>query len=774
MMIEHNLKIAFRNLLKYKVQMSISIIGLSAGFVCLSLSLLWIRYEMSYDSFHEGADRIYLAGSRAQLEKEGFDYETKNQMRSYLIKNCPEVEIACSIWPARAEYYGVRYEKGDEFLLPEINADTSFVSMFVTVLEGNTPLRLDKTQIAITDKAVKRIFGKESPLGKELAFTKRKDRTKTIVAVVKSFEGPSLFSFDILHPYFEEESAGLVYTLFRVHPNSDIKKLEDRLKDAKLLDNGYEWPTPTSIAPLTKLRGLHPREDMNVKMEYVWLFACIGALVVICGLCNYLAVLVTRIRMRKRELAIRKVNGASDGNLLALVLSELFLLLVLSFSVGTMVIELILPDFKQLSQINESTSFFYREILIYMLSLIGISVAIATVLVYYTNKRTLSDRMSRRADLHFSGWFYKGSLLFQLFISIGFVFCTSVMMKQLNYVLNTTELGLDRRNVGVFTEIYHCEEVPWSNILSQMPDVIDYLDDSTTPIPRSSLFINEISDWEGKLSESQSIVAELLYINQKYVDFFGIEILQGAMFNEKNSNEVLINETAAKVLGWKDPVGKNMTFRGQEVIVKGVIKDIYHRSPIHPVEPAVFKPNPDKEHNQNYIFRVKEGSWNKVCKALMTEAKKASPDARVTLRNMDEVYNSYMKSELNLMKLLSVVSIICIVISVFGIFSLVTLSCQQRCKEVAIRKVNGASVGVILNLFFKEYMILLVIASCMAFSLGYVIMKHWLEVYMKQTSIDWWVYTGVFALMALIIFLSIIWRVWKTARQNPAEVIKSE
>lgn len=307
-----------------------------------------------------------------------------------------------------------------------------------------------------------------------------------------------------------------------------------------------------------------------------------------------------------------------------------------------------------------------------------------------------------------------------------------------------------------------------------MPDVIDYLDDSTTPIPRSSLFINEISDWEGKLSESQSIVAELLYINQKYVDFFGIEILQGAMFNEKNSNEVLINETAAKALGWKDPVGKNMTFRGQEVIVKGVIKDIYHRSPIHPVEPAVFKPNPDKEHNQNYIFRVKEGSWNKVCKALMTEAKKASPDARVTLRNMDEVYNSYMKSELNLMKLLSVVSIICIVISVFGIFSLVTLSCQQRRKEVAIRKVNGASVGVILNLFFKEYMILLVIASCMAFSLGYVIMKHWLEVYMKQTSIDWWVYTGVFALMALIIFLSIIWRVWKTARQNPAEVIKSE
>ena len=125
-------------------------------------------------------------------------------------------------------------------------------------------------------------------------------------------------------------------------------------------------------------------------------------------------------------------------------------------------------------------------------------------------------------------------------------------------------------------------------------------------------------------------------------------------------------------------------------------------------------------------------------------------------------------------QLLSIVSLICIAIAVFGIFSLVTLSCGQRRKDIAIRKVNGANVRVILNLFFKEYLILLAVASILAFPLGYLLMRRWLEEYVKQTPIEGWLYAVIFIGMGLVIFLSIIWRVWKAARQNPAEVIKSE
>ena len=211
--------------------------------------------------------------------------------------------------------------------------------------------------------------------------------------------------------------------------------------------------------------------------------------------------------------------------------------------------------------------------------------------------------------------------------------------------------------------------------------------------------------------------------------------------------------------------------------MKGVIKNIYYNAPIHPVTPAIFflPDNKQKSENRGHlIFKFKEGTWKNVSQKLREEAYKVNPNAELRLINMEEKYDEYMKSENSLNMLLSIVSFICIAIAVFGIFSLVTLSCEQRRKEIAIRKVNGASIGTILNLFFKEYLLLLIIASCIAFPLGYVIMKHWLESYVKQTPISLWIYGGIFIVMLLIIFLSIIWRVWKAARQNPAEVIKSE
>lgn len=236
---------------------------------------------------------------------------------------------------------------------------------------------------------------------------------------------------------------------------------------------------------------------------------------------------------------------------------------------------------------------------------------------------------------------------------------------------------------------------------------------------------------------------------------------------------VVINEAAVKAFGWTQPIGKKIDKLGRHYIVKGVIKNISYNAPIHPVAPAMFF-LPDNIGRGGIIFKVKEGTWNIVSEKIKAEVNKVNPNAELMLSNIEEVYDAYMKSERTLCKLLSVVSAICILIAVFGIFSLVTLSCQQRRKEIAIRKVNGANIGIILNLFFKEYLFLLVLSSFFAFPLGYAMMKHWLENYIKQTPMEWWLYAVIFIGMGLVIFLSIIWRVWKAARQNPAEVLKSE
>ena len=777
-MITHYLKVAFRNLVKYKTQTLISIIGLSVGFTCFALSVLWIRYEMTYDNFHEGADRIYLAGDKFDLQGDGFSYYSSSLLADYIMKNCPEVEKACHI--IQKNIIPIEYEK-NVYQTQQLRVDSNFVSIFnIIVLEGSNRMRLENNQIAITDKIAKQIFGTESPIGKQFIFPNTNNTKMTIVAVVKSWEGHSLYPFDILLPYEDQDphwGSQRSHTLFRIYPNSDINALEKRLAKYEVQQDSYKQLMSTPIALLSTLRSTHPREDVNVKLNHIRLFAWIGALVIICGLCNYLTMLVTRIRMRKRELALRKVNGASNGSLLSLLLWELVLLLIVSSGLGLMIIELILPGFRSLSQIAEDTSFYYSETLMYILLLILITISLAAILIRYVSKQSLLDSIKHKSNLHLSGWFYKGSILFQLFISIGFVFCTLVMMKQLNFLQNSKELGLEKHNVGAILSIYGFENTPFKEILKQMPDVTECLCGFSSPIPKSSFSSYELREWEGQTDKEQRIKLENETINQDYVDFFQIDVIEGDMLDEKDGQGVVvINEAAVKAFGWSQPIGKKI-YLNEVCTVKGVIRDIYYNAPIYPVIPAVFflpKDNPGNGNRGPFLFKFKEGTWKTVYQKLQEEAHKDNMDAVLNLINMEDTYNEYMKSENTLSKLLSVVSLICIVIAVFGIFSLVTLSCEQRRKEIAIRKVNGASVKVILNLFFKEYLILLVIASFMAFPLSYLIMKYWLEGYVKQTPINFWIYGGIFAGMLLIIFLSIIWRVWKAARQNPAEVIKSE
>ncbi|WP_336527734.1 FtsX-like permease family protein [Bacteroides acidifaciens] len=510
-----------------------------------------------------------------------------------------------------------------------------------------------------------------------------------------------------------------------------------------------------------------------MKLDHIRLFACISGLVIICGICNYLTMLVTRIRMRRRELALRKVNGSSNRGLLTLLLTELVLLLLLSSGVGLVLIELILPTFKRLSQIDESTSFFYIEVFVYILSLVAVTVGFASLLIQYISRRTLLNNISKKSNTHLSGWFYKISIFFQLFISLGFVFCTLVMMMQLHFLLNTRELGIERHNVGAV--VYCSENIPFKEVVNQIPEIAECLNGFHTPIPKMYYSTYRLKEWDGKNTDSeQYIELEDETINQEYADFFGVEVLDGNMLDEKDGKDmVVINEAAVKALGWTQPIGKKIGKLGKQYIVKGVIKNISYNAPIHPVAPAMFH-LPDSRDRGGIIFKVKEGTWDIVSEKIKAEVNKVNPNAELMLSNMEEVYDAYMKSERTLCKLLSVVSAICIIIAVFGIFSLVTLSCQQRRKEIAIRKVNGASARLILNLFFKEYLLLLVMASCIAFPLGYVIMKRWLENYVKQTPVNLWIYIGIFAGMLLVIFSSIVWRVWKAAIQNPAEVIKSE
>jgi len=244
----------------------------------------------------------------------------------------------------------------------------------------------------------------------------------------------------------------------------------------------------------------------------------------------------------------------------------------------------------------------------------------------------------------------------------------------------------------------------------------------------------------------------------------------------------LLNESAVKELGWNDAVGKKLS----AYTVKGVIKNIYNLSPTIKAKPVMYTKynNKDRILNtlyedkiyrvQTVLFKYREGTW-KSCKEKIEQLiEKEYAGARSKkILNSEELYRELLKSENALMKLLSFASVICVLICLFGFVSIVSLTCEERRKSIALHKINGATVGDILAIFAKEYFLLLVIGAAIAFPTSYLIMQCWLEQYVKQTSILVWVYLSIIFAMALLIVLCVGWRVYRSSVENPAEVIKN-
>jgi hypothetical protein len=505
--------------------------------------------------------------------------------------------------------------------------------------------------------------------------------------------------------------------------------------------------------------------DREVEFQHIILFAVAGILVILCSLFNFLTMFVCRFRIREKEFALRMITGASGRSLLSLLLVEFFVTLIPSFLLSLVFIQLTVKPFQKLADIHTGLSSIYAESIGYIGMVIVLALLFFVLLLLLFQKRSLNASIRK----HKNNGFRQASIVFQLVISIVFLFATIVLMKQV-YFLHHTDLGFTYKNTGAFA----------SSSFGQNPLLLDALEDDLKQIPEITEVLKCESpllpvlvrsnylpkDWDDKPSDRKQIEISILYISKQYADFYGFQFIEGEIPNEEESAEnVLINESLAKVLGWQHAVGKKID--GHEV--KGMIRNIHSSLPTVPVAPILYQVSPPLYGYNSIVFKYQEGKWD-TCKSkiepLITNVAR--------LYNAEEAYNEFLHSENALLRLLSFVSLVCIAIAVFGFFSLISLSCEERRKEIAIRKINGATMRDILAMYFKTYFSLLIIGAVIAFPIGYYIMKQWLEQYVKQTDISAWIYLAIIFVMAFVIILCVGWRVYKASVENPAEVLKTE
>lgn len=771
MMIKHYFKLALRNLLKYKMQSVISIIGLAVGFTCFALANLWIHYEVSYDSNPKGADRFYILYQSNPYYNSGYSPYMPYPLSTMLVNEFPEVEAAC----AYSRWKGIELQAEGQPAIEthEMIADSCMMNMFgVTVASGNMDFMYSDEQIALTEETAMRMFGTKDVLGKEIKVDGEK---RLIGATLKNLKHSNL-SFDFwghgkyIRTWQKEWGAGNFYTIIQLRKGVDPVAFQKKLAskkantDSQSLVYNFEG---IQLMPLSQYRNSALNEEISIKFNYLILFSVSGGLVILCSLLNYLSLFVTRMRMRNREIELRTVCGSTRSSLFLLFATEYIMLILLAGAVGMALVEIVLPAFRKMSEVSGNI---YIESLIFFVGVVFISILF---LLPFTLRRTYKNNKNKNE-------FRKVSIIVQLIISILFMFCMSVIMKQI-FFLKNADLGWDRKNIAVFPLIYpndQFDEIAYK--VEQMSCTREVLKQHLGLLPKGGCLNLYINEWEGKPDSIKEINMMAIPEGERLAKFYNLKLLKGEMVKEGDRKKVMINEAAAKTLGLKDPIGENIYWGEQksQLTIVGLLKDFHTSPPTIPVTPILLiGENGTKASfwgKKQILIKFHEGQWNELKTKVENMFLQEYPDVRYKLVNVEDEYNQYLKSEDTLLKLLGFISFVCILIAIFGIFSLVTLSCEQRRKEIAVRKVNGASIKDILAMFGKEYMLLLVTASVIAFPVGYVLMKQWLQSYIEQTTISSWIYMAIFAEIAFIITICIGWRVWQAARQNPAKTIKAE
>ncbi len=772
-MIQHYFKIAFRNILKYKTQSIISILGLAVGFTCFALANLWIHYEMTYDAYHEGADRMYILCKESVFGVNGYSTSMPYPASTLLKNDFPEVEAACAYtrWVQKVDL------KANDCTVEtnNIQADSCFMKMFnISILAGSMDFMYSNDKIALTEDMAMRLFGSTDVLGKEVK--NYNDDTLTICAILSNLDHSNLsFGYWEQGEYFRrwqnDWSNGSFEIIIKLRKGTDPiafqKKLAANETKADPRDPRRVFEE-IRLMPLNEYHYSSINRNQSFQFYYLILFSVAGGLVILCSLFNYLSLFITRMRIRGREIALRKVCGSSIGGVFILLSVEYLYIILLSGVLGMAFVETALPAFRKLSGVSGNI---YGESLLYFAGILLLSLLL---LVPFAIRRSSTRNTGNKYALR------KLSITFQLMIGILVTFCIIVMMKQIYYLTNT-DLGWERKDIASINLLYPDNDFEAiADKIKQFSCTREVVSGHCCLLPQSSGLSQTFTNWDGKEDAVKSIDMRCLWNCEKTVSFYNLKLLAGEMVKSTETNKIMINESAVKALGMSDPIGKKLYQQTQASTIVGIIKDFHITAPTEPVQPYVLvardilKGMGFSIGKGQILIKFHDGKWKELKNRIDSMFSREYPEVRYRLYNTEEEYAGYLKSEDALIKLLSFVAMVCVLIAAFGIFSLITLSCEQRRKEIAVRKVNGATIRDILIMFVKEYMLLLVIAGVIAFPVGYVLMKRWLENYVEQTVISAWIYFAIFGGIMIVIFACIGWRVWQAARQNPAEVIKSE
>jgi ABC-type antimicrobial peptide transport system permease subunit len=779
-MFQHYLKIAWRNLRKYKTQTVVSILGLAIGFTAFAFTLSWIRYEMSYDSFNPEANRIYRI-EQESVYKMRVRY-TSYGLSAYLRDNFPEVAAASNTYSGQVfltkdapRSTMDRFNQDCRFI---VQTDTAFFSVFYPDMKVTFPYPLPEGAAIFSRSVADKLGITPRSFGQKLDSL---DMTITPIAIVDDKPLPSNVAFGLMTITIPDERYGpdelwnhnSGFTYVRLHKGSTIERVEQALDSLRVITQSGEQFRSYKVYPLRKVQYLARKGQAMIKFEALKQFSVISLLVIIAALINYIMLFVSRVKARWREFALNKVNGASDKEILLLLLHEFMITLLVAIFVGGLLTEWLFPAFSRFSMIVAPKSYFLVSVFWYSLIIIVVSTLITFGLIRGFVRRSIRENITpeTKSRRGFRVNFTHVAIFVQLAIGVLLIFCITVACTQ--YHLINQRVGYDRNGLMVFVTLQ--EKIPVSEF-KKIPGVGSFIVNSESFFKYESNRVKRPVEVIGKDQHVETYELAIRSVSADFRDLLRIPLLEGRDMLPSEHSAYFINETGNRELGG-NAVGK--TIHGNLII--GIIPDLQVFSALEVIQPTLYRLSRyDNEQQVNDImFRCENDSVKKrvddwFSKMFLIKGIRSDNYEGYYSLDIDKGFKEHTTPERYLLMLIGIMTGVAILIAVFGIYSMITLACNQRRKEMAIRKVNGAKAKEILALFFRQYFAVTVAACAVAFPVGVHVMQRWLEQYTRRVSMEWWLFAGVFVLVVAIVFTSMAFRVCKAASENPAEVVKAE
>ena len=813
MMIKHYFKIAFRNLVKYKLQSTISIVGLAIGITFFIFSLYWLYYETSYDNFYPDSNRTYMVF----LQTEGGNSGVCPAVMVPFIKDkCPEVEtVTCMTNNPGFDFT----TEGKQIKHPDFRAvDSLFMKCFPQkIIYGREPVQDNEILLSESfarkhwkhpQDAIGHLLTQQTPSGFYIPNPLQLCVSGIMADAPENtsfqYEGYYLSNYNH-EDYHNKENwmyiantyvhlvlrAGVKFENFSQHLLSSLHEIEI-LKDAKF-----------SIIPLFQ-KHFEFAAEKSFSYSSIRMFTIASFLLLCCVLFNFINLFLNRYYQRLREMKLRKSMGASHQKLIVQILAEILLHSLLTGIVCGCLLEIFTPFFEHILSTNIQYSTIWIEFLKVLSASIIMTILLLLLPIWQIVHISVSRTLTSKPHTHRNTLFRKFALTVQLVICLFLLTSTAVLHRQINFMKHT-DLGFDTQHlIELFVNTMEQNGVNMLEEIKQLPMIQGHATTSSFMIGPKVTNFNSLIEWEGKMEEDKNKQIATLEISKGGEELFNFRLIEGRAFTEEdwtaNSNspkdfvtgnptlnKVLITQKAANLMRLKEPIGKIIRipvtiFQGKpethytDYEIIGVVKDIYPQGMKSESYPTIIMQSFRFMLSLNY-FKVIPGTEKEALQTMNDIAKQHQWEYysyNTEPQTLDNKLERMNKSETATYQLFSVLSALCIVISLFGIFSIAASTIRQRRKEIAIRKIMGANVSEIITIFFREYLWLVCIAAIMAFPCTYVIMRHWLEQYAYHISIGIDLFVTWLGTVIILVLLTILQQVIQAARQNPAEVIKSE